>query len=388
MRCGTVLCLPVAMMVVACCLAESSSSQPTSGSRSDPTHLLYPNELDQRPDGPSPYVSEGGTEILTAVLKNGQYVRIPVTLENGTPLHYSGRVGSVYGKDHQLQVDRHDFPTLARTGLHAETDLDGKEMITGMPVDVITYIGRPGRFSGAGFLADDETIISVLKGDNDLVRRLGLTHAQMARPLFHVWNMLLQEKASGKLARFSGAQSFFYNGNQVTLRAESMKGWQVSIFQDEIQGRFDIDVRRRLTEAEESFLRRTYPHLSDTQMTELRERLTHLHFSEMVPYYVMRYGFYEGHTDYRADPIVIARIFGLKSLEDIEAAFPGRLYTTLIDHFATENLPRKKSAAQGVHRTPFLSASQYKSQEPRLPFPFLFQPFQCVGDCCEEQGKA
>jgi len=46
----------------------------------------------------------------------------------------------------------------------------------------------------------------------------------------------------------------------------------------------------------------------------------------MLPYYIMRYGFYEGHTDYRADPIAIAFIFGMRSLEEIEAAFEGRLY--------------------------------------------------------------
>jgi hypothetical protein len=233
-------------------------------------------------------------------------------------------------------VDRGDFPALARTGLHAETELDGKGMITGVPVDVITYIGRPGRFSGAGFLADDEDIVSVLKGDNELVRKLGLTHPQMAKPLFHVWNTILQEIECGKWGRFSGIQCFLYNGNKVTLRAESMKGWQNSIFQDEIQGRFDIDIRRQLTVAERAFLRGKYAHLSDTQMAELEERITHLHFSEMVPYYIMRYGFYEGHTSYRADPIAIACIFGLRSIEDIEHAFPGRLPRTLSGHFAGE----------------------------------------------------
>ncbi len=53
----------------------------------------------------------------------------------------------------------------------------------------------------------------------------------------------------------------------------------------------------------------------------------------MVPYYIMRYGFYEGHTDYRADPIAVAWIFGLRSLEQIESAFEGNLYNILVDHF-------------------------------------------------------
>jgi len=56
----------------------------------------------------------------------------------------------------------------------------------------------------------------------------------------------------------------------------------------------------------------------------------------MLPYYIMRYGFYEGHTDYRSDPVAIAFIFGLKSLEEIEKSFPGSLYLTLTNHFLSE----------------------------------------------------
>lgn len=33
--------------------------------------------------------------------------------------------------------------------------------------------------------------------------------------------------------------------------------------------------------------------------------------------------FYEGHTDYRSDPIAIAWIFGLRNIEQIEVAFDG-----------------------------------------------------------------
>ncbi len=346
--------LLIVMMVVACCFVESSPSQRASAAQGGAQsvtlsktasphacrqipHPLYPNVLDRPPTIASPYATKEGTEVLTAILKNGKYVFIPVTVENGRPLHYSYRVGSVYGKDRQLHVDRHYFPTLAGTGLHSEAELDDKDMITGIPADVITYIGRPGRFSGAGFMAEDEDIISVLKGDNNLVRKLGLTHPQMARPLYHVWNIILQEIKCEKWGRFSGIRCFFYNGNKVTLRAESMKGWQNSIFQDEIQGRFDIDVQRTLTDAERRFLQEKYAHLSAEQMAELKKKLTRFHFSEMVPYYIMRYGFYEGHTDYRADPIAIACIFGLKSVEEIEHAFPGHLHRILIDHFTEKD---------------------------------------------------
>jgi len=236
-------------------------------------------------------------------------------------------------------VDSGDFPVLAKTGLHSESELDRKEMITGMPVSVITYIGRPGRFSWAGFMADDEDIISVLKGDNYLVKKLGLTHPQMAKPLFHVWNIVLKEIELGKWRRFwDNIKYIFYNQGKVILKAEGTKGWQISIFQDEIQGMFDINVRRELALKEKSFLKDRYSHLSTQKMADLEEKLSSIHFSEMAPYYIMRYGFYEGHTSYRADPIAIAFIFGLRSLDEIESAFKGKLCETLTNHFSEEKV--------------------------------------------------
>jgi hypothetical protein len=47
----------------------------------------------------------------------------------------------------------------------------------------------------------------------------------------------------------------------------------------------------------------------------------------------MRYGFYEGHTAYRADPVAIAFIFGLRSLEELEKIFPWKLYKILTTHY-------------------------------------------------------
>ena len=101
-------------------------------------------------------------------------------------------------------------------------------------------------------------------------------------------------------------------------------------------GAWQINFHRDLSESETTFLRRKYARLSDEQMAEMIKKLSHILTGEMEPYYVMRYGFYEGHTDYRVDPIAIAFIFRLKSLEAIEAAFPGRLYETLTTHFTTK----------------------------------------------------
>jgi len=294
----------------------------------------YPETFIIKPEISSPLVTGNGMEMVIAFLGNKkQFTIIPVTVENGNPLLYSHKTKSVFGKDRQLKVDSGDFPELARTGLHSDSALERKKRITGIPVDVITYIGRPGRFSQAGFLADDEGIISVLKGDNSLVKQMGLTHPQMAKPLYHVWNMILKEIEFGKLGRFSDIEYFFYNGVKVKMKAEGTKGWQVSIFQDEIQGKFEISVRRELTEGEKTLLKKWYPQLSDRQMSDLTNKLSCMHFSEMAPYYIMRYGFYEGHTDYRTDPIAISFIFGLRSLKKLERAFQGKLYTILTRHF-------------------------------------------------------
>ena len=297
-------------------------------------YQLYPQTLDELPVISSPFTTEDGIEILLALMKNNKHALIPVTVEDGAPLVYSTRIEDLFGKDKQLQVDSGDFPALARTGLHSESELEGKEWITGFPVSLITYIGQPGRFSQSGFMAADEDIITVLKCDNRLVQNLGLTHPQMAKPLFQMWNIILKEMELGNWARFwNNLRHIIYNGRKVILKAGGGKGWQISIFQDEIKGRFNINVHSDLSKKEKSFLRDNYSHLSARQLKELEDKLTHIHFSEMAPYYIMRYGFYEGHTDWRTDPIAIAFVFGLKSLEEIEEAFQGDLYKTLTNHF-------------------------------------------------------
>lgn len=318
---------------------HSQQTKPTKIYYNQNEFDLYPKTFDELPEISSPFTTKDGGEILLARLKNNQYALIPVTVENGEPLLYSKRIKSLYGKDRQLEINSGDFPTLSNTGLHSESELDKKDRVTGIPVSVITYIGRPGRFSNAGFMADDEDIITVLKSDDHLVKKLGLTHPQMAKPLFQMWNIILKEIELGKWGRFWDKIPYiFYNGRKVFLKAQETKGWQISIFQDEIQGRFDITVHSDLSPKEKSFLRERYSHLSVQQMTELEEKLSSIHFSEMAPYYIMRYGFYEGHTDYRSDPIAIAFIFALKSLEEIENVFQGNLYKILTNHFIKETI--------------------------------------------------
>ncbi len=98
---------------------------------------------------------------------------------------------------------------------------------------------------------------------------------------------------------------------------------------DEIQGSHNIHIDRELTIEEEKYINEKYSSLDPEKLQDLKYRPSNLYFSEMLPYYIMRYGFYEGHTAYRTDPVSIALIFGLQSLEEIDKNTGGQLYNTL-----------------------------------------------------------
>jgi len=289
---------------------------------------LYPATLGSQPDLPSPFRAEDGTEAVLAVTKDGQFALVPVTLGD-RPLQLQWKVLS--GDQHK--VDGDDFPTLAKTGLHAEGELNRLKTITGKPVSEITELGRPMRASAEGFMAEDEDIVSVLKGDNALITRMGLTHPKLARPLFHVWNLVLKEIELGRFGRsWNGFEHILYQRRKVHLSGWGTKGFQESIFNDQIRGTCDLQIRRELAADEKTFLAARYTSLGPEKTDELVQKLSRLRIGEMQAYYIMRYGFYEGHTPWRADPIAIAFIFGLRSLEELEKAFPGRLYRALTDH--------------------------------------------------------
>ena len=289
---------------------------------------LYPQTYTTKPDLPSPFTDEDGSEYIIIVTKEQRYGVVCVTVEN------KEAVRAKFYRGNQLAVDEADFPTLAATGLHSETELDTAQTITGEPIGQITDDGRPGRFSAAGFLAEDEEIISTLKGDNRIVKALDLTHPQMARPMFHVWNLILLELDSGRLRRFwDNISGFYYNGVKVSITVRGSKGFQQSIFNDDIRGCFNMDLFRELSAGEINFLKLKYSRLSPEEFKRMTSALSHFFTGEMVPYYIQRYGFYEGHTAYRADPIAMAFIFGLRSLEEIEAAFDGELFEALTAHF-------------------------------------------------------
>jgi hypothetical protein len=258
---------------------------------------------------PSPCRGDDGVVTLTAQLRDGRFALVPVTLTEG-----------------QRRLDAADFPGLARTGLHDGATLLAKARITGRTIQEITRLARPGGLSGSGFLAADEELLPVLTADNETVAALGLTHADLAEPLFHAINLLASEIGFVYPSHsWENLEGFLYGGRMVFVSGEATKGGQQSIFDDGIQGAWDLDLRREPEDREQEFLRERYGDRGEGALGRLIEGLSRIHTGEMVPQYVMRYGFYEGHTEYRADPLAIAFIFGLRSVEEIEAAFPGRL---------------------------------------------------------------
>jgi len=206
-------------------------------------------------------------------------------------------------------------------------------------VSQITIDGRPWASSGVGFLGEDEMIMSVIYADNKTVKKLGLTHADIARPLFHFWNISRDfEKFSLDTATNQRIEmdALIYNGNEVKFSGVGSRGWQESIFNDEILGSGHIEIWRDLTTREKGFLKTNYAHLTPDQFDQLQKMAFWFHTSEMVFFYISRYGFYEGHNEYRPDPVTVALIFGLTSIEKAHGACGGNLYEYFNKHF-TQN---------------------------------------------------
>lgn len=295
---------------------------------------LYPETYTSPPDLPSPWQAPDGETYVTVCTQVGTYALVPVTVENGAPNAYAE---NEWDKGRQLAVDANDFPTLARTGLHSEEELRHTETITGRAVAAITADAKPGQASRSGFLAADENLIPVLKADNQLVRSLGLTHPDLARPLFQIFNVILRdlELWRRRVVPVHNVTTVLYAGHEIHLKAEGGKGWQESIFKDEVLGYWSIVLQRELTYLEKKYLAERYGQLGQEKLDELTTMLTEIQTGEMVPFYIMRYGFYEGHVFYRADPLAIAHMFRLLDLSEIDAATGGGLYGALTRHHTT-----------------------------------------------------
>ncbi len=293
----------------------------------------YPELLSEIPDLQSPALTDDGREVVLAKLQDSLYTWFDATVENGDTFDYKLHL---LGKGNQLLADETDFPAFARHGIHSDWELANTKTITGRSVSLITVDGRPGRSSGVGFMTADETILSVIAQDNHTVKNLGLTHPDLARPLFHLWNCTRTNASENENIAAEERRSIsalVYNGHEVAVQITGSRGWQESIFADEILGTGLIEISRDLEDEETEFLEKQYEQLTPEQFEEMKEKLTCLHTGEIVLFYINRYGFYEGHTEYRADPVTIAFVFGLRSIKELHQAANGNFYQYFTSHF-------------------------------------------------------
>ena len=289
------------------------------------TYDTYPEIIDEKPNVPSPFIC-GSREYVTAATKTQKYAIIDVTLSNDR------------GICKQLIIDTLDFPALVKNGLHNQMNMLKTNEITGWSVDTISLLGQPGRLSSGGFMAEGEDIIAVISSDNEIISRLGFTHPEMAKPLFHVLNMMDHDL---KLNRWNMAkhewehvQHFYYHGEKVNVIAYDTKGGQKSIFNDGLGGAFHIRLWREPSDEELDYLEQHYSNLPEEEFEQMVELLSMINIGELQPQYIMRYGFYEGHTYWRAEPIAIAFIFGMLPLDEIDAKLGNDLYGMLTGYFA------------------------------------------------------
>ncbi len=290
---------------------------------------VYPQTMAQSAGLPSPCTSDDGREFLTACTRDGHWALVDATVPDWR------RETVKYFGDNVLAVDKADFPSLARLGLHDEAELSRTRTINGRPLAEINEQARPGRLSTAGFLAANEDVLSVLLADNRRVRKMGFTHPLLARPLLHMWNLILQEQAHrrGEWSRGHAWKHFgffLYNGKKISYEAHFTKGGQLSPFGDGIEGAVHVFLEREPEPAEKALLDRRYRHLGAEKREALDRRLFSMATGEMQPFYIVRYGFYEGHTMWRVDPIAIASIFGLRPIADLDTDFAGTLGDALL----------------------------------------------------------
>ena len=156
--------------------------------------------------------------------------------------------------------------------------------ITGLSIEKLEEIMRPGYSSGAGFLGKDESLIEIMVEDNDYVTSRGLSHRDLAIPLLQISN-----RAKSMLVQGSRIVEFEHAGIKWKVEMTPYRGFQASPFNDGTKTNFDFVITN----------------LDNKQKLE---------YSELVPIMVERYGFYEGKgTKYRVKPAEIIKVLGLKA---------------------------------------------------------------------------
>ena len=208
-------------------------------------------------------------------------IRKAVTAQTGKPANQAAKQSRVKGMAESFEPEKQqgNAGVGVRSGQrgfeigrdNSDEAIDQLETLTGLTIAEIEKRARPLSHKGisvSGFIGANESFKAVLKRDNQRVHGFGMTHAQMAAPL--------------KQAMAAGGGSFVFGGRRFYVESDLSRSPQHSIFNDELLAFSDYTIRD--------------------------ESGRHFTFSEMLPEYIERYGFYES-TAYRLAPREIVAMF-------------------------------------------------------------------------------
>lgn len=153
----------------------------------------------------------------------------------------------------------------------------GLNSLAGQSISQLELVMRPMHSSMSGFLGEHESLREVLAEDNDFVLSQGLTHQELAAPLFYA-----RQHVYGGYGN-----EFTYEGAKYKVEMMNYRGYQDSPFMDGTKT------------------------MSDMTITNL-DSGDSLSCSALIPDMMARYGFYEGKgTPYRLEPSAVIKVFGL-----------------------------------------------------------------------------
>jgi len=165
-------------------------------------------------------------------------------------------------------------------GVNSTETIRKLKSLNGIPIEEIEKEMK-GRQETDRYLGPNERLLDILAEDNEFVLSRGLTHQQLAEPLFQIANEHLKLDSRFYTLRMS------INGVEFEVQGSGFPMYEYSPFRDGgIQGH-------------------------NYKVTNIRTGKS-LHFSAIHPYLISRYGFYEGkQVDYRINPKDIIGVFAL-----------------------------------------------------------------------------
>ena len=181
-------------------------------------------------------------------------------------------IKSVAGKPVAIEPEKNPKTGFIVGGTNETALIKKLTEINGIKVAELEKKMRPQALCRAGFLGEEEKLLSVLAADNSLVLdQLALTHQELARHL-------------QVLAAVGNSPSFPYYGRKIKVTVNLNTGFINSPFADGTKTNADIRL-----------------HNLDNGKK--------LQYSLLVPLMIERYGFYEGlDTPYRVDPRLVVDV--------------------------------------------------------------------------------